>query len=205
MVDATNVKITDGVTALSLTGGMLPVSSTVQNVVGIFDTKAPGIRGSYIFSTPDLPGVVAANNFVTLSNPTGSGHTIFVLGVFISTYNAGAALNVKNSMQGSRFAYSTISGGTIQAASTYAAFDNTFPASIAEVRTGGPTVTLGPNAFNSPPPISSTAGQYVHSVGYGASTAGGPFVLAAGEGLVLRTAAGATGQNWNISLTWLEI
>jgi hypothetical protein len=179
----------------------MPISSSTS--LATYLAQAPALRGAYIFSVTDAPGVVAANNFLTLTNPVASGHTIIVLGAFISTYVTSGASTTRNSMQG--MLANTVSGGSVASAASIAKFQSAFPASIADVRTGNPTATLAANVFNSPPPINTSTAQYVHSVGGGASTASGPLTLLAGEGLVFRTAVGNVSQTWNISVVWGEI
>lgn len=170
---------------------LLTVASTVQN-----------FTGSYLFSMDDVPGVVAANNFLSLFNPVGSGKFLYYLGSFISTYVTSGAATTRESMQG--HATVAASGGTLQAASNIFKFDSAYANASAEVRTGNPTVTIGPNVFNSPPPINTTTTQYVHSVGLGLLNIGGPVKIRPGEGIVFTTDAGTTNQTWNISIAWAE-
>lgn len=165
--------------------------------------KDPSLGGVYVSSITDAPGVVAANNFMTLVNPAASRKVIVVLGLFVSCYVASGSSSARFSMQGQ--AATAVSGGTLQSVSSFAKFLSTMPASIAEVRTGNPTATAGNNIFNSPPPINTSAGQYVHSVGYGAATSGGAYTLLPGEGIVIRTAGGNVAQTWNVSLVWGEV
>jgi hypothetical protein len=180
-----------------------PMPATISGTVATFLAQSPVVKGAYIFSVTDAVGVVAANNYMTLVNPVGSGKVIIVLGAFVSTYVASGASTTRNSLQGQQCGVAT--GGTVAGAAAIAKFASIMPASIADVRTGNPTVTAGANVFNSPPPINTTTSQFVHSVGAGASTASGPLTLAPGEGFVIRTAAGNTSQTWNISIVWGEI
>lgn len=164
--------------------------------------RVPNFLGSYLFSMDDQPGVVAANNFLSLFNPVGSGKFLYYLGAYVSTYVAGGGSTTRESMQG--HAVTAASAGTLQAASAIFKFDSTYPNAGAEVRTGNPTVTVGPNLFNSPPPIGTTSGQYVHAIGEGLLEIGGPVKIRPGEGLVFTTDAGNTNQTWNISIAWAE-
>ena len=181
--------------------GQLNVS--VVGAIGQYDAPSPLITGAYVASLTDAPGVVAANNFMTINNPSGNTKTIVLLGLFVSTYVASGASATRNSLQG--MLANTISGGTVMAASAIAKFSSAAPAATAEIRTGNPTVTTAANIFNSPPAINTSTAQYVHSVGSGASLAGGTVTLLPNEGFVIRTAVGNTAQTWNISLLWGEI
>lgn len=201
MIDATNVKITDGNSLLPLSAGTIPTS--VPSGVGTYDIKYPPFAGAYNFSLPDSAGVVAANNYLTIVNPAASGRTIILTALFVSTYVTSGASTTRSSLQGTLCGVAT--GGTSVAASAIAKLSSAYPTPIADVRTGNPTVTLGANVFNSPPPINATTSQYVHSVGAGGSPASGPLILAPGEGFCVHSAAGNTSQTWNISVVWGEI
>ena len=180
-----------------------PLPTSISGTIATYLAQSPLIKAAYIFSTTDAPGVVAANNFMTLVNPVGSGKAIVVLGAFVSTYVVSGASITRNSLQGQQCGVAT--GGTVAGAAAIAKFASSMPASIADIRTNNPTVTAGANVFNSPPAIGVTASQFVHSIGGGASTASGPLTLAAGEGFVMRTAVGNINQTWNISIVWGEI
>jgi hypothetical protein len=180
-----------------------PLPTTVTGTVATFLAQSPVVKGAYIFSVTDAPGVIAANNFMTLVNPVGSGKTVIILGTFVSTYVATGASATRNSLQGMQA--TAVSGGSLASASAIGKFASSMPNAVAELRTGNPAATPGANLFNSPPAIGVTASQFVHTVGGGASTASGPLTLAPGEGLVIRTAAGNVSQTWNISVVWGEI
>lgn len=154
----------------------------------------------YVFSVAALAGVVAANNFISLMNPVGSGVAVSVGAVFISN----VALNATSSVDPMRgFRITSASGGTLVASSDIAKFVSTYPTPAAEVRTDNPTVSLGPSLFNSPPIITTgTGGSAVHDVLVPPGS--GPFLLLPGEGLVVRTAGGDVDQRWNISVVWGE-
>jgi hypothetical protein len=164
--------------------------------------KVTNLTGAYNFSLDDQPGVTTANNFISLFNPIGSGVKLYYLGAYVSTYVTGGGSTTRESMQG--HAITAASAGTLQAASAIFKLDSTFPNSGAQVRTGNPTVTIGPNVFNSPPPINTTVGQYVHAVGLGFGVIGGPVIFREGEGIVFTTDAGNTNQTWNLSIGWAE-
>jgi hypothetical protein len=176
--------------------GSLVVSGTVSTI----EAANPSLRGVYVFSQEDVPGVVAANNFVSLFNASGSGRILVFAGAFVSSTAAGGT-TVTAPMRGYRV--TTATGGTLQAASASGKFITTYPNPTGEVRLGS-TVTLGAALFNSPPVISATVGSTpVHSVPVIAGA--GLFTFAEGEGLVLRTTSGDVDQRWNFSIVWGEI
>lgn len=164
--------------------------------------RITNFTGAYLFSLNDVPGVAAANNFMSLFNPVGSGKFLYYLGAFISTYVTGGGSTTRQSMQG--HAITAASAGTLAGTSAIFKFDSTYPNAGAELRSGNPTVTIGPNLFNSPPPIGTTATQYVHSVGIGLQEFGGAVKIRPGEGIVFTTDAGNTNQTWNLSIAWAE-
>src|SRR5437899_10898958 len=79
------------------------------------EAKDPAIKGTYVASLTDAPGVTAANNFMTIVNPSGNTKTIVLLGLFVSTYVASGGSTNRNSLQG--MLANTISGGTLMASS----------------------------------------------------------------------------------------
>lgn len=179
----------------------MPIAAT--SGIGTYTVQSPIIKAAYVYSLLDAPGSTnTPNNFISLYNPVASGKTLVLLGTFISCYVASGGSTTRNSMHG--HLASAISGGTLVTASSIAKFQSSFANPTAEVRTGNPTATTAAEFFQSPPPIGTTASQYVHSVGYGASTNGGGFVFAPGEGMVIQTNNGNINQTWNISLVWGE-
>jgi len=165
--------------------------------------KDPSIYGVYGLSVAAQPGVVAANNFMSLFNPVGSGRFVVIGGFFFSAYNIGATLE-PSPMRG--FRCNTATGGVDQAANIVK-YDNRYlpPASV--VRTGNPTCALDAAVFNSPPPMHSQDNGaigtgFVHTVE--PPPAAGGFFLLPGEGMVVRTAAGDVDQIWNITIVWGE-
>lgn len=175
------------------------MSSTVT-VAGI--RRDPVLSGVYIFSVAVQPGVVAANNFVTLMNPVGNAKVVFFGGAFFSSYGTGT-VTATDPMRGYRI--SSSSGGVAATAADIGKVDTLMPNATAELRTGNPTTSaLGAALFNSPPPL-GTGGivpQFVHQVDL--PPGAGPFTLRPGEGITLRTAAGDVDQFWNITLVWGE-
>lgn len=161
----------------------------------------PAITGVYSYTTSNVVGVVAANTYLSLFNPIGSGKTITVGGTFISSTSAGGT-TVTDCMIGYRT--TAASAGTLAGAATIAKFRTTYPNSISEVRTGNPTVTLGAQIAASPPTISATNGSTaVHQAVIPPGL--GLFTLAPGEGIALNTAVGDTDQRWNLTIIWAEM
>lgn len=200
-----------GTQNVAITGQPISTSPTgTQNValtnqpITMYEVQNPALDGAYVYSQAEVAGVVAANNFMTLTNPVGSGKIIVVAGAYISSYIVGDTAATITSMRGYRA--STVSGGTLQAASTIARFQSSAPAPVGEIRTGSVTATLGAGIFNSPPFIGSAKGSipFVHQVPI--PPAGGVvFSLAEGESVVMRTEAGDVDTRWNLSVAWGEI
>lgn len=182
-------------TVIATPTGTQAVSGTVSSIA----TKDPTITGVYVYSNDVAAGVVAANNFLSLFNPVGSGKTVIFAGAFLSCTSI-AAITSPAPMRG--FRITTATGGTLQATNTVAEFISTMPTQVAEIRTGNPTVTLGPAIFNSPPAVGAGVIAPVHTVPVPPGT--GPFTLAPGEGIVLRTASGDVDMSWSISVVWME-
>lgn len=171
-------------------------------IVGI--RKDPSIYGVYSAAIALQAGVVAANNFISLFNPAGSGKFFVVGGFFFSSYGIGTTTAVEP-MRG--FRCSTATGGTQLSVSNQtdiSKYDTRFRDSTAEVRIANPACTLAAPVFSSPPPL-GTGGigtQFVHSVE--PPPAAGGFFLLPGEGIVARTAAGDVDQLWNMTVVWGE-
>ena len=175
--------------------GTQPVSGTVNAI----STAPAGLSTTYGFSMHDIPGVVAANNFLSVFNPLGSGKNVYAILSNVSRYSISGATS-PNSM--SIFRITAASAGTLQAASTIAKGNTSQANTIVEVRTGNPTVTLGAELVSYGPPIATNSAPNSDQV---AGNPVIPFILAPGEGLVYRTAAGDTDQLWNLSQYWAEI
>lgn len=191
---------------VNIAGTVTSTPSGTQNVaitgqpIRINTVKDPTITGVYVFSADEIPGVVAANNYLSIFNPVGSGKTVIFAGAFISSSTAGSSVTT-SPMRG--FRATLISGGVLQAANASAKFISSNPAQTAEIRTGNPAATLDGALFNSPPPISATqGGTPVHAVPVPGGT--GPFTLAEGEGIVMRQAVGDVDIRWNLSIVWAE-
>lgn len=178
------------------------MSSTVNGQVGAFPVTNPTFRGGYVYSRAQTPGVAAANNFLALFNPLGSGRTIVVAGVFLSSVIVGDIAASADPMRG--WLASGISGGTLEAVSTIGKVRSTMPNPAGQIFINNPSATLAASWFNSPPLLgtSKTASPFVHQIP--ASVAGGPLTLLPGEGTVLRTESGDVEQRWNVSIAWSE-
>lgn len=157
---------------------------------------------AYVFSQAQHAGTVAAHNHLSLTNPTGSGKAILLGGVFISQVTAGAVA-LTDPMRG--WLATSVSGGTLQAASAIAKVRSTLPDPAGQVRTEDMTATLGAAWFNSPPLLSTGAasGTFIHQIPTSLPGAGA-ITLYPGESTVLRTDSGDTDQRWNLSIAWLE-
>lgn len=204
MSGAIEIKDKNSNVRLALDGQGAAFTATISGrPLETLSVSNPNIDGSYIYSRAEQAGVVAANNHLTLFNPAGSGKTIALAGVFVSSIivaDIGVAIR---SMRGYRI--TAASGGTLEAASVIGKWQTSMPAPIAEVRFGNVTATLGPALFNSPPTIGASKGSspFVHAIPV--PTALGTFTLMEGEGIALRTEAGDIDTLWNLSVAWAEL
>lgn len=164
--------------------------------------ETPAFTGGYVFSDHEIAGVVAANNFMALTNPTGSGKLILIAGVFISSTTVGAVATT-SPLRG--FIATGVSGGTLEPANAIAKIRSSMPNPVAEVRTDNPTATLGAAWFNSPSlqGTGASTSSFIHQVP--ATIAAGTLTLLPGESTVLRTEAGDVDTRWNISIAWSEL
>jgi hypothetical protein len=106
------------------------------------------------------------------------------------------------------FRITAASAGTLQTNSTAVSkFQSSFPTSIAEVRTGNPTCTIGAQIFNASPVVTTGASAGASTVQNVAAAPAvyPPFTLAEGEGIVLRTLSGLVTTLWNLSIVWAEL
>lgn len=148
-------------------------------------------------------GVVAANNFLSIFNPVGSGKSL-IFSQFICFPYATAATSPTDNMEVWRT--TAASAGTLLAAANVGKFDTAQANSIAEVRTGNPTCTLlGTVPVLAVPPAVTAAASGVGSTINIIPPAGSIFVCHPGEGVVARTPAGAVGQVWSLGFSWLEV
>lgn len=197
----------DTLSPVPVTGTLTPsgtqnvnVTNPLTDPVHVTPVKDNSITGVYLFSADEIPGVAAANNYLSLFNPVGSGKNLYAGGVFVSCVAAGGS-TVTAPMRG--FRITTATGGTLQAASTIAKFITANPDPVAEVRLGNPTTTLGASLFNSPPPLSAGNGTTpVHQILIPPNS--GPLLIAPGEGIALRQSTGDVDLRWNLSISWAE-
>lgn len=199
-----------GTQNVAITGQPISTSPTgTQNVaitgqpLQFYMVQNPSLDGAYVFSMAELAGVVAANNFMTLTNPVGSGKIIVFAGAFISSFIVGDTGATITSMRGYRA--SAVSGGTLAAQNTIGKFQTSQPDPVGQIRSGTVTATLGNALFNSPPFIGAAKSSvpFVHQVPI--PPQGGLFTLVEGESMVLRTEVGDVDTRWNLSLAWGEI
>lgn len=189
----------EGLTPTS-TGGMT-VANT--NTTPIYTTPGmpPGLS-LYTTLIGEAPGVVAANNFMSIFNPAASGK-IFIFYQFVCFPYAGAASTATANMNVHRV--TAASGGSLRAASDINKFITSQANSVAEVRTGNPTVTiLGTVPFLAIPPAITSAGSGVSATVNIIPPSGAVFHVLPGEGVVARTTAGDVDQLWSLGFTWGE-
>lgn len=177
------------------------MTNSINGLAGTYPAVNPSIRGGYVFSEHSTPGVVAANNFLSLSNPVGSGRIILIAGVFISQVTTGAVA-VTDPLRG--YLATDVAGGALEPVAQIGKVRSTMPDPVGEIRVG-PTATLGAAWFNSPTfqATGASTGSGVHQIP--ASTAAGSLTLLPGEGTVLRTESGDVNTLWNMSIAWSEI
>lgn len=188
--------------------GTVPISTasaiTVQNTQTTPLFTAMGLpAGVNLYTTliTDVVGVVAANNFLSIFNPLGSGKT-FTFYQFVAFPYAGGATSATNSM--SVFRATSISAGTQRAAADIGKFITTQPNSVAEVRTGNPTATLANVPILAVPPAITAAAAGVSAVASITPPSGASFICLPGEGVVARTTAGDVDQIWDLGFVWSE-
>jgi hypothetical protein len=182
------------------------ISLDNTSALPLFTTMAsnPAISGSYVYSIGAVPGVVAANNFISLFNPSGSGKNVSLGAAYVSSFCIAAALTPAP-MNG--FRITAASAGTLQTNSTAVTkFQTSMPTSVCEIRTGNPTCTIGAQIFNASPAVAGGANgtSTVQNIA-AAPAVYPPFVLVPGEGVVLRTTAGLVNTLWNLSIVWAEL
>lgn len=179
------------------------VENATTSSAPFFVTEAGLPGANYYFHTLiDAPGVVAANNFMSVFNPVGSGKAVVFFTAEVKSY-ATAAASAAASL--TAFRTTAASAGTLIASSSVSRFLTAAPDPVAVVRVDNPTTTntgLALNAF--PPPISTGAGAG-SSGNTAAPSSSAAFTCLPGEGLVVTTTSGDTDQRWDITLTWLEV
>lgn len=167
---------------------------------GILTTLSPEDYKFYFHTVFDAPGVVLANNFMSVMNPVGSGKNVILFQAEFGSYTIGAS-NTATSITATRISSATL--GTLIPAASVNRFVTSWANPVAQVRTLNPTVVpvgLPLNAWI--PPISTGAG--IGATSYTSTPPGAGFVCAPGEGLVFGTAAGNVNQVWKINVIWAE-
>lgn len=179
--DALAVRADGSITTSSIPEGALPYTTLIKNTLG----------------------VVAANNFLSVFNPVGSGKNL-VFAQFVCFPYATAATSPTDNMEVWRTSAASV--GTLLAAANISKFDTQQANSIAEVRTGNPTTTLvGTVPILAVPPAVTSAASGVGSTINIIPPSGSLFTCRPGEGVVARTPAGAVGQVWSLGFSWLEV
>lgn len=161
---------------------------------------APENYQFYFYSLIDAPGVVAANNFMSIFNPVGSGKTISFFAIAVDSFASGAS-STAVSLKVDRI--SAASGGTLANATDINKLVTIEPNSVASLRTSNPTVTkVGTSLYSWPPPLSTGSG--VGSTTTSVPPPGEGFFILPGEGINFSTSSGNTSQVWTIKATWAE-
>lgn len=156
----------------------------------------------YAYTLIEAAGTAASNNYLSLFNPVGSGKNLNVVRFIFSPWASGATTTTR-SMTVQKI--TAASGGTVVATNTIPKFSSSSADSVADLRTGNPTVTTTGIPMLGVPPAVSTAGAGVTAVTTILAPLGVPRILAPGEGIVFNVAAGTTGQLWNLNVTWYEL
>ena len=155
--------------------------------------------GAYTYSINEVPGVVAANNFLSLFNPVGNPYVFIVVLSFIVPY---ATAGTTSTVGMSTDRITAASGGTLVDKTTIPKFNTGHLDSTADIRYGNPAATKTGYTFGHiPPAIATGAGMGVTAI---IPSPGGGLVLRPGQGLVFSTASGDTDQVWNLGWAWLE-
>jgi len=153
----------------------------------------------YVYSMASIAGATAANVFLSLFNPAGSGKIALVAGIGIScaTNRAIAALAPMRT-----YRVTAASAGTLVATSDVCKLITIDPDPVCVLRTGNPTVTLAQALSNTPPVVSTGLGGFsnVHEIDIRNS----PLVLFGGQGVAFKTDLGDVNQFWNIAIAWAE-
>ena len=179
-------------------GGILGVNS--EGNIGAVPATFPGAK-FYFTGVVDAPGVVLANNFLSIINPVSSTKLVVFFQAEISSYSIGVSAT-NTSLLATRI--TAASGGSLMDGSLVNRFVTSDPNPQAEVRTGNPTVTTVGTSLNSwIPPIGGGAGT--GATAYTSTPPGAGFVCTPGQGIVFSTAAGNTNQVWKILSIWAEI
>jgi hypothetical protein len=161
---------------------------------------APENYQFYFHSVVDAPGVVAANNFLSIFNPSGSGKTVAFFSANVTSYAVGAS-STAISLRADRI--TAASGGTQVSASTVNRLLPTWSDPVAEVRISNPSATkAGLSLVGWVPPLATGVG--IGATAYSAAPEGQSFICVPGQGVVFSTSAGNTNQMWGINANWAE-
>lgn len=160
----------------------------------------PTYISAYIWAIHDQPATVAAKNFLSLFNPSGSGRSLIVLGVTVADYSVNS-VTAATSMEVWRT--TAASGGTQITGPNVNRFLTAAPDPLAEVRINNPTVTLaGADALIGFPPSLGSGAQSPNTV---SPTPGASFVILPGQGVVFVQNAGDVDERWNLQIVWAEV
>lgn len=178
------------------------MTSDINGQLATFPVTNPAFKGGYVYSSAQLAGVAAANNYLALYNPPGNTRVLVVAGVFISSVIIGDITATVDPMRG--WFATAISGGTQELVSTIGKVRSTMPTPTGQIFINNPNATRSASWFNSPPVlgVAKQASPFVHQIP--AAVAGGPITLLPGEGTVIRTESGDVDQRWNVSIAWSE-
>lgn len=176
------------------------MTASINGLIGAFPVVNPVFLGGYVYSRAQVAGVAAANNFLSLTNPSGSGRTVVMAGVFISSTIVGDIASTVDPMRG--YLASAVTG-TVEAVATIGKIRSTMPNPVGEIRLA-PAGTLAAAWFNSPPVlgVAKQASPFVHQVP--AAVPAGALTLLPGESTIIRTESGDVDQRWNVSIAWGE-
>lgn len=199
-MSAENTVRIDGASVVNVSG---TVTTANTSTTPLFVTQGTSPGQIYTTLIRNTLGVVAANNFLSVFNPLGSGKNIIIAQFVCFPYATAAAAPTDN-MEVWRI--SAASAGTQLAAANINKFDTTQTNSIADVRTGNPTTTLVGTlpVLAIPPAITSAAGGVSSTVSI-IPPSGSLFTCRPGEGVVARTPAGSVGQTWSLGFSWAEL
>lgn len=182
------------------------VAGTVNvNTHSVVQVRNTAYTGSYAFNLADVTGVAAANTFLSLLNPVGSGKIVTLFSTQLISYSLADTGTNKFSVR--VFRITAASAGTLQASSAICKFNSADTNPVAEVRTGNPTVTTAAALTAYSPPIQATTKVAVAppQQELDIEPGWGPFILAPGEGICFRqTGAGDVDHNYNITVVWAE-
>lgn len=181
--------------------GLTYEGSTVNPLPVLLSTN-PQIDGSYTASIANVVGSVASNNLMTIFNPVGSGKTVIIGAVFISTVAAAGTASTVPARIHRIGAAPT--GGVTMASGDIFKLNTANPNAVCVIQHTNPSVTLLAAGSNTPPPVTTGVGggQFVHEI---EPPPGAAFTLAAGEGIAVNVASGDSAQRWNLTIAWAEI